>query len=81
MVFGYHQEVKMKATLEFDLPEDRSEHELACKASGLYCFQFDTFNRIREYLKYEELKPNQAEILEELRDTLRDSEVHFECEQ
>ena len=42
----------MKATLEFDLPEDRTEHICAVKGMDTILILDDLLNEIRSFLKY-----------------------------
>jgi hypothetical protein len=42
----------MKATLEFNLPEDRAEHLRAVHAGTAWCALFEVDNRLRNLLKY-----------------------------
>jgi len=42
----------MKATLEFNLPEDRAEHLRAVHADAAWCALFEVDNRLRNLLKY-----------------------------
>jgi hypothetical protein len=42
----------MKATLEFNLPEDESEHVRAVNASAAWSALYDIEGRIRNILKY-----------------------------
>jgi hypothetical protein len=42
----------MKATLEFNLPEDRAEHLRAVHAGAAWCALYELDNRLRNLLKY-----------------------------
>jgi len=42
----------MKATLEFNLPEDRAEHLRAVHAGAAWCALYEMDNRLRNLLKY-----------------------------
>ena len=42
----------MKATLEFNLPEDRAEHLRAVHAGAAWCALYEIDNRLRNLLKY-----------------------------
>lgn len=57
----------MKATLEFQLPEDTREHALACHAHELYSALLQIQQSIRNTLKYTECSAEIATALEELR--------------
>ena len=58
----------MKATLEFNLPEDKSDFNLAIKGSDWWhvCWQMDQY--LRKRVKYDEgLTEEQLEVYEDLR--------------
>ncbi len=57
----------MKAILEFNLPEDQSEYELANRAGKLHCFVYDLACWVRQKYKYEEVD---SIDIEELQDKL-----------
>jgi hypothetical protein len=57
----------MKAILEFNLPEDKQEFELASKASKMYCTLWDFDVWLRTEIKY-----NNQEHYEPVRDKLRE---------
>jgi hypothetical protein len=42
----------MKATLEFNLPEDQAEHLRAVHAGAAWCALYEVDNRLRNLLKY-----------------------------
>lgn len=42
----------MKATLEFNLPEDGAEHLRAVHAGAAWCALYEIDNRLRNLLKY-----------------------------
>ena len=44
--------VKMKAVLEFNLPEDEYDFKLALNGSNFYSALFDIYNECRSYLKH-----------------------------
>ena len=56
----------MKAVLEFDLPEEKEEYELATNGQGYYCALFDMVNCFRSKLKYEELDKKTYTIIEQM---------------
>jgi hypothetical protein len=63
----------MKAILEFDLPEDQSEFDLANKGSKYYCVLWEMDQWYRSQLKYNDaLSDEQYKIYEESREQLRD---------
>ncbi len=60
----------MKATLEFDLSllDDKEDYKSALSGINNKCLIDDIFSWIRQKRKYTELKENQYDILEELRE-------------
>ena len=60
----------MKATLEFNLPEDKDSHWLALNGSRLYCALMDFDNYLRNKIKYEVTNPTTLEAFEEIREFL-----------
>jgi hypothetical protein len=42
----------MKATLEFNLPDERGEHLRAVHAGAAWCALYEIDNRLRNLLKY-----------------------------
>jgi hypothetical protein len=56
----------MKAILEFNLPEDKQEFELATKASKMYCTLWDLDQWLRSEIK------NKDKELDDVRDKLRE---------
>lgn len=62
----------MKAVLEFNLPEESTEFEMASNSIKVYCVlsSFDEF--LRSKLKYEELTDLEYEVYENCRKELRD---------
>lgn len=71
----------MKATIEFNLPEDKYEYDLANKSSSLLSCLMEFEQEIRKIYKYEDLKQNQLEIVEKIRDKfyeiLQDNEINL----
>jgi len=61
----------MKATIEFQLPEDQEQYNFANKAFDYFCVlcEFDEF--LRQKIKYSELEPNEYTLLEDTLDQLR----------
>jgi hypothetical protein len=59
---------KMKAILEFDLPEERSEFELATKASDLSLVLYDMNNVFRSHLKYDNNPEWHSETVEKIKE-------------
>ncbi len=58
--------VEMKAILEFSLPEDREEFNLAQKGAMYKALLDDTRSILRNYRKYHDLKPEAAKLIEEI---------------
>jgi len=58
----------MKATIEFNLPEDQHEYDIAVKASAMYNAIWDVNSMLRRYYKYSELPSGQLEIVEAIRE-------------
>jgi hypothetical protein len=71
----------MKATIEFNLPEDKYEYDLANKSSSLLSCLMEFEQEIRKIYKYEDLKKNQLEIVEKIREKfyeiLQDNEINL----
>lgn len=57
----------MKATLEFNLPEEREEYGLCNQASSLHCALWDFAQFLRGKIKYETLTEEQYAVYEEVR--------------
>jgi len=64
----------MKATLEFNLPEEQSEFETATKGSSMLVLLSDLFEEIRSNLKYDSgaFKDYDKDTLEEVRNYIQD---------
>ena len=62
----------MKATLEFNLPEDKEEFDAANKGMDWALLAWDIDQLLRNKLKYSDLLPNTSAELEEIRDTLNE---------
>ena len=73
----------MKATLEFNLPEDRDAYELANKANNLHLVIWDFDQYLRNTLKHgsDEFKESEHETIEKIRkqliDIMEDNDVKF----
>lgn len=59
----------MKATLEFNLPEDKHEWENAIRADAMFASLWDVQQELRRLWKYEELSEEQFEMVERIRDS------------
>ena len=57
----------MKAILEFNLPEEREEHALACRARDLDAALCDVRRHVRDRLKYADLSDLARAELETVR--------------
>ena len=63
----------MKATLQFNLPDDREEYELANNASKWYSICWDMKQEIRKNLKYnDKLTEEQNNVYQSLYDYLHE---------
>jgi len=56
----------MKATLEYNLPEDQHEYDLANSAGAMYNALFEIKDELRRLHKYGELKEGQWEIVDKI---------------
>lgn len=62
----------MKATLEFTLPDERSDHQDAVDGTRWRMVVWDIDQYLRNRIKYEELPEPVVKVLQELRDTIRE---------
>ena len=69
----------MKATLEFNLPDDSEEHQVAVKAKELYLSLWDIDQWLRSKIKYSEDGAFESPIdaLEKAREELREIMVKY----
>jgi hypothetical protein len=58
----------MKATLEFNLPDDQHEWDNAVNANAMYLALWDLSQEIRTLWKYEELSEEEWNMVERIRD-------------
>ena len=58
----------MKATLEFNMPEDQVEFDFAMQGSKMYSALWDISQELRTLWKYEELNEEEWKIVERIRD-------------
>lgn len=58
----------MKATLKFNLPEDKHEWENAVHADAMFACLWDVQQELRRLWKYEELSEEQFKMVEQIRD-------------
>jgi hypothetical protein len=63
----------MKATLEFNLPDDQAEHYCAIKGADMLNVLWELKAELRAMLKYGELPDTQYEIVEKIQDFLMSS--------
>ena len=72
----------MKATLEFNLPEDQAEHYCAIKGADMLNVLWELKAELRGMLKYGELPDKQYEIVEKIQDfllsSLNDNDVNLD---
>jgi len=72
----------MKAKLEYNLPDDEFEFNCAVKSTKMYFALTEIKDEIRSFIKYQELKENQYEIIDKLRDRfheiLSDNEINLD---
>lgn len=72
----------MKATLEFNLPDDQYEYELANKGGAMYHVLWEIKSELRSMLKYGDLPDAQYEIVEKIQDflisSLNDNEINLD---
>ena len=63
---------KMKAILEFNLPEDEEQFNAANKGMDWALLTWDIDQLLRNKLKYSDLLPNTRAELEEIRNTINE---------
>jgi hypothetical protein len=63
----------MKATIEFNLPDDQAEHYCAIKGADMLNVLWELKAELRAMLKYGELPEQQYEIVEKIQDFLMSS--------
>ena len=63
----------MKATLEFNLPEDEAEFYCAIKGTAMLNVLWELQQELRKLYKYEELNKDEMLIVERMRNFLNDS--------
>ena len=57
----------MKATLEFNLPEDQAEFDLATQGPNMYSALWGISEELRTLWKYEELNEKEWDMVERIR--------------
>jgi len=60
----------MKATLEFNLPDEQEEFDLCLKARNYFCVLWDLDQELRKKVKYENIPEKEKEIYQAVRDCL-----------
>lgn len=72
----------MKATIEFNLPEDEAEFYCATKGTAMLNVLWEIKQELRSLRKYSELKENQYEIVEKIEDflfsSLNDNDINLD---
>ena len=72
----------MKVKLEYNLPDDQFEFECAVKSTKMYFALTEIKEELRAIWKYEELKENQFEMVERIREKffeiLSDNEINLD---
>lgn len=64
----------MKAILEFDLPEDNTEHDMAVNAHKMHSVIFELRERLRSTVKHNDsLTKKELEVYEKIREELNDN--------
>ena len=65
----------MKATLEFDMPEEQTEHRMHVMAGDWYCALREIDNRLRSLLKHGNPSHEAADLADEIRMMIPDLEL------
>ena len=72
----------MKATLEFNLPEEQAEHYCAIKGADMLNVLWELKAELRSMLKYGDLPEQQYKIVEKIQDylihSLNDNDVNLD---
>ena len=67
----------MKATLEFNLPEDQNEFEYATKGSEMFVILWELKEEYRKLMKYHNLTETEYKLIEDLNDKLCEDLQHY----
>ena len=71
----------MKATLEFNLPDEDAEYYCATKGTAMLNALFEINTELRKLWKYEELNEDESNMVERIReqffDILRDNDINL----
>ncbi len=72
----------MKATIEYNLPEDQFEFDCASKSLKMHFALSEIKEELRAIWKYEDLKDNEFELIERVREKffeiLLDNEINLD---
>jgi|GWRWMinimDraft_15_1066023.scaffolds.fasta_scaffold152545_2 hypothetical protein len=72
----------MKATLKYNLPDDQFEFDSAVKSMKMFFALTEIKDELRSIWKYEELKENQFEMVERIREKffeiLQENEINLD---
>jgi hypothetical protein len=72
----------MKATIEYNLPDDQFEFDNAVKSNKMWHALTEIKDELRRIWKYEELKENQFEMVERIREKffeiLQENEINLD---
>ena len=72
----------MKATIEYNLPEDQFEFDNAVKSMKMWHALNEVKDELRRIYKYEDLKENEFEIVERIREKffeiLQENEINLD---
>jgi len=67
----------MKATLEFNLPEDQNEFEYATKAGEMFLILWGVKQEYRKLMKYNNLTESEYKLINDLNDKLFEDLQHY----
>jgi len=72
----------MKATIEYNLPDDQFEFDNAVKSNKMWHALTEIKDELRRIWKYEDLKENQYEMVERIREKffeiLQENEINID---
>lgn len=72
----------MKATIEYNLPDDQFEFDNAVKSNKMFFALTEIKDELRAIWKYEDLKENQFEMVERIREKffeiLQENEINLD---
>jgi nitroimidazol reductase NimA-like FMN-containing flavoprotein (pyridoxamine 5'-phosphate oxidase superfamily) len=72
----------MKATIEYNLPDDQFEFDNAVKSNKMWHALTEIKDELRRIWKYEDLKENQYEMVERIREKffeiLQENEINLD---